>query len=77
MDIIELCLTLAPVPGLAAAFSILKYTASSVIQVHASKQQLLALTTTTAQLMITLNAEFAAGRLSPEKSAEPLYNLHR
>lgn len=77
MDIIEHCLALTPVPGLAAAFSILRYIASSVIQAQASKQQLIVLTTVTAQLMMTLNAEFDAGRLSPDKSAEPLYTLQR
>lgn len=77
MDIITHCLALAPVPGLAAAFSVLRYLVTSIQQVQVSKQQLLGLATAMAQLMATLNVEFAASRLSPENSAEPLHNLQR
>lgn len=77
MDIITHCLALAPVPGLAAAFSVLRYLATSIQQVQASKQQLLGLATAIAQLMTTLNGEFAAKRLLPENSVEPLHDLQR
>lgn len=77
MDIIEQCLALTPVPGLATAFTVLRYIVSSVRQAQASKQQLLTLAEVIAHLMTTLNVEFTAGRLSPDDSAEPLHNLHR
>lgn len=77
MDIINICLNIAPVPGLSASFTILKFIASTVQQVQASKLQLVALATSTAQLLDTLNAEYTSGRLSPNKSGEALDNLER
>lgn len=77
MDIISYCLDLAPVPGLSTAFSILRVIVSNVQQVQASKQQLMALAVSTAQLIKTLNAEYASGRLSANRSMEALNNLER
>lgn len=77
MDFINDCLALVPVPGIAAALSILRYIVSSVQQVQASKLQLTALATAIAQLVRTLNIEYTTGRLSPDVFVEPLDDLHR
>src|SRR5882672_9366175 len=63
MDIIHQCLSLAPVPCLASAFTVLRFICSSVIQAQASKGQLQALTQMIAHLLCTLNKEYGAGQL--------------
>lgn len=77
MDIIHHCLSLAPVPGLSAAFAILRYIGSSVQQVQASRRQIIALAAATAELVKTLNVEYAAGRILPDNSVEALDKLQR
>ena len=77
MDIIHQCLSLAPIPYLAPAFSILRFICSSVEQAQASKQQLRALAQTIAQLLCTLNEEYHAGRLVEAKTLTSIANLDR
>lgn len=77
MDIINHCLSLVPVPGLSAVFSILRIMVSTVQEAQVSRQQLIALAASTAQLMKTLNAEYTSGRLSTNGSVEALKNLER
>ena len=77
MDIIHQCLSLAPVPYLLPAFSVLRFIWSSIQQVQASKWQLEALAQSIAQLLETLNEEYRAGRLLQAKTSTPLKNLRR
>jgi hypothetical protein len=77
MDIIQQCLSLAPVPYLAPAFSVLRFIWSLVEQAQASKQQLQVLAQTIAQLLRTLNREYSAGRLRQAKTSMPLGDLHK
>jgi hypothetical protein len=77
MDIIQQCLSLAPVPYLAPAFSVLRFICSSVEQARASKRQLQALSQTIAQLLWTLNREYRSGRLLHAKTSTAVDNLGR
>jgi mevalonate kinase len=77
MDIISNRSNLVSVPALSTAFSVLRFIMSTVQQIQASRQQLMALVTSTAQLMETLNVDYVSGRLSPDTSAEALDNLKK
>jgi hypothetical protein len=77
MDIIHQCLSLAPVPYLSPAFSVLRFIWSSIQQVQASQRQLEVLAQSIAQLLETLNEEYRAGRLLQAKTSSPLKNLRR
>ncbi|KIM87192.1 hypothetical protein PILCRDRAFT_303643 [Piloderma croceum F 1598] len=77
MDIIQQCLSLAPVPYLVPAFSVFRFICSTVEQAQASKQQLQALSQTIAQLLSTLNKEYRAGRLLQTKTSTPVADLIR
>jgi hypothetical protein len=77
MDIIYSCLSLAPVPYLAPAFSALRFIWLSVQQVQASQQQLEALAQSIAQLLHMLDEEFRAGRLLQSRTSTPLADLCR
>jgi hypothetical protein len=77
MDIIQHCLSLAPVPYLAPAFTVFKFIWSSVQQAQASKQQLEVLTQSIAQLLKTLDGEYRARRLLPAKTLVPFDDLCR
>jgi len=75
MDIIQHCLSLAPVPYLAPAFAVFKFIWSSVQQAQASKRQLEALTQSIAQLLKTLDGEHRARR--PARTSVPFDDLCR
>jgi hypothetical protein len=77
MDIIQQCLSLAPVPYLVLGFSVLKFIRSSVEQAQASKWQLEAPAQTIAQLLLTLKEEYGAGRLLQARTLMPLADLCR
>ena len=77
MDIIQHALTLTPVPGLSAAFSVLQYIWTSVQEVQASKQQLHCLTSLIAQLLQTLNSQYRSGHLSEAGTCSQLKDLSR
>ena len=77
MDIIHYCLSLAPLPYLAPAFSTLRFIWSSVQQAQASKCQLEALTQSIAQLLKTLDTEYRSRRLLHATTSRPLDDLCR
>jgi hypothetical protein len=75
MDIIHQCLSLAPVPYLAPAFSLLRIIWSSVEQAQASKRQLEALAQSIAQLLQTLDGQYRAWQPLQVQTSEPLADL--
>ena len=75
MDVIHLCLSLAPLPYLSPAFSALRYIWLSIEQVQTSKRQLEALAQSIAQLLQALDDEYRAQRLLQDKTAVPLADL--
>ncbi|KAJ7659857.1 hypothetical protein B0H17DRAFT_1095969 [Mycena rosella] len=75
-QLLDVILGITPVPGLSAAFSLLKITVSSVQQAREGKRQLGALAYAVAQLLDTLNTEFRASRLVQSASVKPLQDLH-
>jgi hypothetical protein len=75
MDIIQQCLSLAPVPHLAPAFTVFKFIWSSAQQAQASKQQLEVLTQSIAQLLKTLDGEDHAQRLLLARTSVPFDDL--
>jgi hypothetical protein len=75
MDIIHQCLSLAPVPYLVPAFSLLRNIWSSVEQAQASKRQLGALAQSIAQLLQTLDGQYRAWQLLQVQTLEPLTDL--
>jgi hypothetical protein len=77
MDVIHVCLSLAPVPYLSPAFSVFKFIWSQIAQVQASKQQLEVLARSLAQLLKALNSEYCAGRLLQARTSSPLDDLCR
>jgi hypothetical protein len=77
MDIIQQCLSLAPVPYLAPAFSVLRFIYSSVEQAQASKWQLQALSQTIAQLLLTLNRAYRSRQLLHAKTSTAVDDLGR
>jgi hypothetical protein len=77
MDIIQQCLSLAPVPYLAPAWSVLRFIYSSVEQAQASKQQLRGLAQTVAQLLWTLNREYRSRQLLSAKTSMTVDDLER
>jgi hypothetical protein len=77
MDIIQQCLSLAPVPYLAPAFSVLRFIWSSIKQAQASKGQLEALGQSIAQFLKALDGEYSTGRLLQVRTSTPLADLLR
>lgn len=77
MDIITLTLALSPVPGLGAAFSLLRFIWSSVQRAEANQQQLIALSQSSAQLLGSLDNEYRTGKLLDQQTAVPLNDLNK
>lgn len=75
MDIISSCLALTPVPYLGIVFSVFQFIYASIEQVQTSKEQLVALAQSAAQLLHTIDSQCRAGRLSQATTAKPLENL--
>ncbi|KAJ7699658.1 hypothetical protein B0H17DRAFT_1049151 [Mycena rosella] len=75
-QLLDVILGITPVPGLSAAFSLLKIIVSSVQQAREGKRQLEALAYGVAQLLDTLNIEFRASRLFESASVKPFQDLH-
>ena len=71
MDIIHQCSSLAPVPYLAPAFSLLQVILSSVEQAQASKRQLEFL----AQLLQTLDGQYRAWQQQHVQTSKTLTDL--
>ncbi|KAJ7328824.1 kinase-like domain-containing protein [Mycena albidolilacea] len=63
------------VSSLGTAFAVLSWIVSTVQALHASKEQMGVLVTSTKQLLATLNTEFSESRLVPEKCVKPLEDL--
>ncbi|KAJ7496362.1 hypothetical protein FB451DRAFT_196353 [Mycena latifolia] len=72
---LEAVLGLTPVPGLSAAFTLLKFIASSVQDVKQSKKQLEVLAIAVAQLLATLDSEFRSSSLIVANCGGPLAEL--
>jgi hypothetical protein len=72
---LHLALGTTPVPGLSAAFTLLRFIVSSIQTLQASKKQLEGLAKATGQLLATLNSEFKGSRLIVEKCKEQLTDL--
>lgn len=75
MDIIHQCLSLAPVPYLAPAFSLLRIVWSSIERAQASRLQLEALAQSIAQLLQTLDRQSRARKLLQVQTSRPLTDL--
>ncbi|KAJ7110263.1 hypothetical protein C8R43DRAFT_1113750 [Mycena crocata] len=71
---LDVILGITPVPGLSAAFNILKFIVSSIEKISKSKQQLEVLALSVAQLLQTLNTEFQAWNII--HSGKPLTDLY-
>jgi hypothetical protein len=77
MDVIQHCLALAPVPGLAPAFYVFKSIWMAVEQVHVCQEQLISLAQSTAQLLEVLNEQFRSGRISESQNDIQLTKLYK
>ena len=75
MDVIQHCLSLAPLPYLSPAFSALRFIYSSIQQAQASKWQLQALSESITQLLKTLDTEYRSQRLLQAATSVPLDDL--
>lgn len=74
--LLDVLLGIIPVPGLSAAFNILKLIVCAVQQASKSKQRLAVLAQSAAQLLQTLNKEFSASRLVQSACRESLRELN-
>ncbi|KAJ7456037.1 kinase-like domain-containing protein [Mycena galericulata] len=72
---LEVILGITPVPGLSAAFTLLKFIVSSVEGLQACKKQLGVLAHTLGQLLATLQTEFTSGKLIASSCVTPLTEL--
>ena len=77
MDIVQQCLSLTSVPCLISAFSAFKFIWSDVEQAQVGKTQLEVLAQSIAQLLLTLDGEYRAGRLQQVRTSVPLGDLSR
>ncbi|KAJ7761711.1 kinase-like domain-containing protein [Mycena metata] len=68
-------MSLPIVPALSAAFTVLSFIVSRIQALEASRGQLNVLSTSTEQLLTTLNKEFSELRLIPAKCVKPLADL--
>ncbi|KAF7355893.1 Kinase-like protein [Mycena venus] len=68
-------MSLPIVPALSAAFTVFSFIVSSIQAQEASRDQLNVLSTSTEQLLTTLNKEFSELRLVPAKCVKPLADL--
>ncbi|KAJ7101935.1 hypothetical protein C8R44DRAFT_808907 [Mycena epipterygia] len=75
MRAVEALLGETPVPGLSAAFTVLKFIVSSVQAVRESKEQLKVLALAIAQFLGVLNAEFRGSRLIETDCKQALSDL--
>jgi hypothetical protein len=65
----------SPVPGLSAAFTLLRFIVSSVQTLLASRKQLEVLAKAAGQVLATLNSEFKGSRLIVANCKEQLAEL--
>ncbi|KAK7001568.1 DUF1768 domain-containing protein [Favolaschia claudopus] len=74
--VLDVVLGVTPVPGLSAAFTLLKLIVSSIEKVKQSKQRLVVLAQSAGQLLQTLNTELCIGRLVQSTCQKPLKDLY-
>ncbi|KAK6974293.1 kinase-like protein [Favolaschia claudopus] len=74
--VLDVILGITPVPGLSAAFTLLKFIVSNIEGVSRSKRRLAILAQAASHLLQTLNTELRAGRLAQSTCAQPLDELH-
>jgi hypothetical protein len=74
MDVIQACLTLAPVPWLGPAFVAFRTVYDGVIQAQASKSQLTDLAESCAQLLVAVNGD--GTDRTERQSSQHLADLH-
>ncbi|KAJ7843249.1 kinase-like domain-containing protein [Mycena olivaceomarginata] len=72
---LHLALGTTPVPGLSAAFTLLRFIVSSIQTLQASRKQLEGLAKAAGRLLATLNSEFKESRLIVGKCKEQLTDL--
>ncbi|KAJ6618043.1 hypothetical protein B0H10DRAFT_1276144 [Mycena sp. CBHHK59/15] len=72
---LDVILGITPVPGLSAAFTLLKFIISAVEELQACRKQLGVLAQTLGQLLATLQTEFQSGRLIVSSCVRPLTEL--
>lgn len=77
MDIIQSCLSYAPVPYLEKIFSLFSFVYASVQQVQLSKTQLLTMSEMTAHLLLMIDKRFLENKLLQSQSSGPITNLHK
>ncbi|KAJ7262839.1 kinase-like domain-containing protein [Mycena rebaudengoi] len=76
MDFVQTILSVAPVPYLSAAYSLLEYIYTAIQQVQTSKTQLSILSEITARLLMTLDAGFKTRKISATAVEASLTDLH-
>ncbi|KAF8179660.1 kinase-like domain-containing protein [Pholiota molesta] len=74
-DVVSVCLSLAPVPGLHFAFTTLRWVIATTNQVQDSKEQIRNLTESLAQLMFTVNEQYKKGKLLETDTKRALEGL--
>jgi hypothetical protein len=75
MDIVDQCLSIAPLPHLTSAFTALKLICTFVKQAPINQRQLQGLVQSIAQLLQILDGEYRDGRLLRAQTSVPLANL--
>jgi len=75
MDLITEVLSFAPAPPLKIAFSLFRFIFQHVQRAQASKEQLVSLASTIAQLLLVLNGEYETGKLVEANTSAALNNL--
>ena len=74
-DIISVCLSIQPIPGLHFAFTTLTWIVNTTKQVQDSKEQIGTLTLGLAQLMKTVNEQYKQGKLIERDTKAALHSL--
>ncbi|KAK7007652.1 kinase-like protein, partial [Favolaschia claudopus] len=74
--VLDVALGITPVPGLSAAFTLLKLIVSAIEKVKQGKQRLIVLAQSAGQLLQTLNTELSLERLVQSTCLKPLEELH-
>lgn len=74
-DLISVCLSIQPVPGLHFAFTTLTWIVNTTKQVQDSKEQIGTLTLGLAQLMKTVNEQYKQGKLIERDTKTALHSL--
>ncbi len=76
-DLIAVCLSIQPVPGLHFAFTTLTWIVNTTKQVQDNKEQISTLTLGLAQLMKTVNEQYEKGKLIERDTKAALHSLEK